>query len=142
MVAAMRTDERTLLTSLSWRVATLRTSLGRARRRSTRWRSRQATVSSSMGRWQEVVVVGILATVSEQTPDGTGCPDQGMRHGDVVGVAWSEQYARLAAIIHQPVDLGRPPSAGAACRLGEGPPFAPAAERCTLTEVLSMAALE
>jgi hypothetical protein len=40
------------------------------------------------------------------------------------------------------VDLGRPAASRAAYALEEGPPFAPAAERWALTEVLSMAALE
>jgi hypothetical protein len=40
------------------------------------------------------------------------------------------------------MDLGGSATPGAAYGLCEGPPFAPAAERWALTDVLSMAALE
>ena len=40
-------------------------------------------------------------------------------------------------VIGQGVNLGRPSAARSADGVGEVPPFAPAAERCALTDVLS-----
>ena len=46
---------------------------------------------------------------------------------------------RPPVAIDDGVDLGRPPAARAADGLRRGPPFPPAAERCALAVVLSMA---
>ena len=85
-------------------------------------------------------MAGVVASIRHQPPEGTGGLDQVARHDDVVGVAGAEQQdARPALIVHQAMDLGRPAAARAAYALDEGPPFAPAAERWALMEVLSMA---
>lgn len=88
-------------------------------------------------------VVGVIAAIGQQFAERSGRLDQGVGHGDVVGVAGAEQqHAGPAPVVHQTMDLGRPSASGAAYALDEGPPLAPAAERWALTEVESMAALE
>ena len=60
---------------------------------------------------------------------------------EVMGIARRQRKGNgPASRIGQGVDLGRAPAARAANGLREGPPFAPAAERCALMWVLSTAA--
>jgi hypothetical protein len=60
--------------------------------------------------------------------------------GEIVCVAGRDQERKRAPqIICQRVDFGRAPAPRTADRMVEGPPFAPAAERCALICVESMA---
>jgi hypothetical protein len=62
-------------------------------------------------------------------------------HADIVDVAGAEQeHTGPATLVDQAMDLGGAASARAAYGLEEGPPFAPAADRCALTWVASIAA--
>ena len=86
-------------------------------------------------------MVCVIPLVGQQPSERACGLDQGFSDADVVDVSGAEQEnARLAAIIDQAVDFGRPAATRAAYRLGEGPPFAPAAERWALTWVASIAA--
>jgi len=86
-------------------------------------------------------VVGVVALVGEQAAEWTGGADQRLSHTDVVDVSGAErQHTRTPTIINKAMQLGRPAASGATYGLAEGPPFAPAAERCALTWVASMAA--
>ena len=88
-------------------------------------------------------MVGVVSAVGDQPPDRACRAHEVARHADVVGVAGREQqHAGPACVVRQPVELRGPPAARAANALGEIPPFAPAAERCARTCVLSIAALE
>jgi len=85
-------------------------------------------------------VVAVVGFVSKQ-PDDTACGcNQCWGHDDIVGVAGAqEQHPWPPLGIGQGVDFGCPSTARAADGLLERPPFAPAAERCTLIDELSMA---
>lgn len=86
-------------------------------------------------------MVGVIALVGEQPAERPCSLDQGLGHADVVDVAGTElQDAGAPALINQAVQFGCATATGAAYGLGEGPPFAPAAERCALMWVASMAA--
>ena len=75
-------------------------------------------------------MVGVVAAICQQLLERPCGLDEGLSHGDIVGVAGAEQqHAGAALIVHQTVDLGRPAASGAAYALEEGPPLAPAAER-------------
>jgi hypothetical protein len=64
-------------------------------------------------------------------------------HADVGEVAGAQQQdARSALLVHQGVDLGGAAAPGTTYAVNEGPPFAPAAERWALMDVLSIAAEE
>jgi hypothetical protein len=87
-------------------------------------------------------MIGVVAAVGDQPTDRPGTLDQVGCDGDVVGVAGRQkQNARPPLFIGQRVELARPAAARVADRLEEGPPFPPAAERCALTCVLSIAAV-
>ena len=84
-------------------------------------------------------VVGIVAPVGDQPPGWSACLDQRRRHGDVVGIARGQQEdPGPARRVDQPVQLRRPAPARAPYAVREGPPFAPAAERCALMWVASI----
>ena len=86
-------------------------------------------------------MVGVVSLVGEQAAERIGGAHQGRGHADIVDVSGAEQqHARPSAVVDQAVELGRPAASGAADGLVEGPPFAPAAERCALTWVASIAA--
>ena len=88
-------------------------------------------------------MVSVIPTIGEQLLEWSGGLDQGVSHRDVVAIAGTEQkHARPTLVIHQAMDLGGTTTPRTAYALEEGPPLAPPAERCALTEVLSMAALE
>jgi hypothetical protein len=84
--------------------------------------------------------VGVIGTIGQEMAERAGRRDQGHSHGAVIDVAGAEpQDPRPAGIVGQGVDFGGAAAAGAADRLGEVPPFAPAAERCALMWVASIA---
>ena len=86
-------------------------------------------------------MVCVVPLIGQQSSERACGLDQGLSHADVVDVSGAEQQdARLAVIVDQAVDLGRPATTRAAYGLGKGPPFAPAAERWALTWVASIAA--
>jgi hypothetical protein len=86
-------------------------------------------------------MVRVIGLVGEQLADRPGALDQLRRDGDVVDVpSRQDEDARPAFPVRERVDLARPAAARGAERLLEGPPFPPAAERCALMCVLSMAA--
>lgn len=84
--------------------------------------------------------IGVVGTISEQMADRACSVDQRGGHGAVVDVAGAEpQHTRPAGVVRQGVDFGGTAAAGSADRLCEVPPFAPAAERCALMWVASIA---
>ena len=86
-------------------------------------------------------MVCIVALVGEQTTERTGGANQCLSHADVVDVSGAEhEHARTPTIIDKDMQLCRPTAPGATYGLAEGLPFAPAAERCALTWVASIAA--
>jgi len=87
-------------------------------------------------------MVGIIAAVGDEPADRPGLVQKTCRDGDVVDVAGRQQEdAWPSILVGQRVELARPPAARGADRLLEGPPFPPAAERCALIWVLSIAAV-
>ena len=86
-------------------------------------------------------MASIVAAVRDQAPEPAGGGDQRGCETDIVGIAAAEQeHARTTAIVGQPMQLGGSSAARTAYRLGEVPPFAPAAERWALTCVASIEA--
>ena len=86
-------------------------------------------------------MVRIVGLVGEQLPDWAGALDELCGDRDIVDVArGQDEDARPAFRVGERVELARAPAAGFAERLLEGPPFPPAAERCALMCVLSIAA--
>ena len=84
-------------------------------------------------------MVGIVTAVGDEAGHGSRGLDQPARHRDIVGVSCrQQQHARSPEGIGHTVDLGGPAPARAAYGLSEGPPFAPAAERCALMWVASI----
>lgn len=76
----------------------------------------------------------VVGAVGEQAPGRGRVPQQLGRADQVVSVArGDDQRPGAAALVGQGVDLRGPAAARGPDRLGEGPPFAPAAERCALT---------
>jgi hypothetical protein len=54
-------------------------------------------------------VVGVIAAICEELLEGAGRLDQGLGHGDVIGIAGAEQQNPGAApVVDQAMDLGRP----------------------------------
>src|SRR5690606_29949853 len=88
---------------------------------------------------QEVAqIVGVVGLVADQAGRRRDRCQQVPRAMDVVGLAGrQEQRVEPAVLVGERVDLGRAPAARAADRLAVLPPFAPAAERCARTAVLS-----
>lgn len=77
---------------------------------------------------------GIVGPVGNQTPRRWNNCQQIKGPVQIMGVARRQREGdRPAFGICQSVDLGRAPAARAADGLAEGPPFAPAADRCALT---------
>ena len=91
---------------------------------------------------QAAQMIGVVALVGDQPADWSGTIEERGGDRDVVDIARCQhQDARPALIVGQRVELARPAAARGADRLEEGPPFPPAAERCALMCVLSMAAV-
>src|SRR5690606_16474233 len=87
-------------------------------------------------------MVGVIAPVGDQAADWTRGSHQGGGHGDVIDIAGrQQQHAGAADVIGKTMYLAGLAATRAAYRLDEGPPFPPAAERCALMWVLSMAAV-
>lgn len=86
-------------------------------------------------------VVGIVATIGNQTPYRTASLQQGSGDADVVDVAGGQQQDTWPALtVGQRVELARLAAARLAERLEVCPPFAPPAERWALMCVLSIMA--
>jgi hypothetical protein len=86
-------------------------------------------------------VIGVISAVGDEAPDRSVTVEKACRDGDVVDVSGrQDEDARAAFAIGERVELARPPAARGAERLLEGPPFPPAADRCALMCVLSIAA--
>ena len=86
-------------------------------------------------------MVGVVAFVSQELLEGACGLDQGVGHADVVDVSGAEQqHPGPAALVDQAMDLGGAAPTRAAYGLEEAPPFAPAADRCALTWLASIAA--
>ena len=84
-------------------------------------------------------VVGIVAFVANQPSRRRGHRQQRHRDGDIGDIAAGQQKGtRAACRVDERVDFRGAPAARAADRLGLLPPFAPLAERCALTAVLSI----
>ena len=75
----------------------------------------------------------VIGAVSQQAAGRTGDGQQIARAGQVVGVAGGQdQREGPSPLIGQGVNLGGTTTARAPDAVMEGPPFAPAAERCAL----------
>lgn len=86
-------------------------------------------------------MVRVIRFVSHKVPDRAGALDQLYCDCDVVGIAGGQdEDARPAFAVRERVELTRAPAARGSERLLEGPPFPPAADRCALMCVLSIAA--
>ena len=87
-------------------------------------------------------MVGVVSAVGDEPTDRPGKIEKSSGDSDVVDVARGQQQnARAPLLIGQRVELARPPAARMADGLEERPPFPPAAERCALMWVLSIAAV-
>ena len=76
----------------------------------------------------------VVGAVGQQPSRDGGAPQHLGGSDQVVGVACrDDQGAWPAELVSQGVDLGRAAAARRSDGVGEGPPFAPAAERCALT---------
>lgn len=72
----------------------------------------------------------IVGPISQQAPWMPNHADQNAGTDEIVGIARRHQEGeRTTNIVGQRVDLGGLTASGAADRVIEGPPFAPAAER-------------
>jgi len=81
----------------------------------------------------------IVSPVGQQPARQAGGSQKLSGASQIVSVAGrDEKRKRASQIVGQRVDFGRPPAPRAADRVTEGPPFAPAAERCALMCVLSI----
>jgi len=86
-------------------------------------------------------MVGVIGAIGHQPADRSGAVEKAGSDRDVVDVAGSQdEDARPALGVGERVELARAAAPGLAERLLEGPPFPPAAERCALICVLSIAA--
>ncbi len=86
-------------------------------------------------------VVGVISAVGDQSSDRSRAIEKPSCDSDVVDIARrQDEDAGPAFAVRERVKLARLAAAGFAERLLEGPPFPPAAERCALMCVLSIAA--
>jgi len=77
---------------------------------------------------------GVVGAVCEQTLWRWRAAQHLGRASEVVDVAGGDhERPGSTLVVGQGVDLGRAAAPGGADGVGEGPPFAPAAERCALT---------
>jgi hypothetical protein len=82
----------------------------------------------------------VVGTIGEQPRRAWHDREQRPGAIEIVGVASGKLEGEgPPLIVAQGMDLGRPPAARAADGMTEGPPFAPAAERCALMCVESIA---
>lgn len=81
----------------------------------------------------------IIAAIRDQPVGWPNPVHQRVCHSYVIGIACGKQkHARTAQGIRRAMELRCPAPARPAYALGEGPPFAPAAERCALIWVASI----
>ena len=86
-------------------------------------------------------MIGIVGFVCDQLFEGPRPLDQLSGDRDVVRITGGQdQDARPALLVRECVELARASATGLPKRLLKGPPFPPAAERCALMCVLSIAA--
>ena len=84
----------------------------------------------------------IVGTVGDELAWGSGDGEQIARSGQIAAVAGREDEGEWAAeLVGQRVNLGGTSTARPPDRMSAGPPFAPAAERCALTCMLSSEAI-
>lgn len=84
--------------------------------------------------------LGIVGSISDEARRTGHDGEQGTSAVEVMGVAGRELKSdRPTEIVAQRVDFGRATAARTANGVAEGPPFAPAAERCALMCVESTA---
>ena len=77
---------------------------------------------------------GVVGAVGQEATRDRRALEDGRRADQVVGVSCGQnQSAWTTLIVGQGVDLGRSAAARSPYGVVEGPPFAPAAERCALT---------
>ena len=82
----------------------------------------------------------VVGSISKQSAWQTDRSQELSGASEIVGVAGRDQERKWAPqIVGQRVDFCRTPAPRAADRMMEGPPFAPAAERCALICVESIA---
>lgn len=94
-----------------------------------------------LGRQPVAQMVGVIGAIGHEPPDRSGAVEKTGCDSDIVDVTGSQdEDARPALGIDERVELARAATPGLAERLLEGPPFPPAAERCALICVLSIAA--
>lgn len=81
----------------------------------------------------------IVSAIGQQSARQAGGGQELSGAGQIVSVAGrNEERKRAPQIIGQRVDFGRAAAPRPTDRVTEGPPFAPAAERCALMCVLSI----
>ena len=84
--------------------------------------------------------LGVVGSVGEEAQRTRHDGQQSSSAIEVVGIAWGEfEGDGPALIVGQRMDLRRAATARASDGVAEGPPFAPAAERCALMCVESTA---
>jgi len=84
--------------------------------------------------------LGVVGPIGKQPSGWADRRQEIARTGKIMGIAGCDQECNWASqIVCQRVDFCRAPATRAADRVMEGPPFAPAAERCALICVESIA---
>ena len=79
-------------------------------------------------------LAGVIGPIGQQLARCRHEPEYGGGSDQVVGVACGQDQSPGAAqLVGQRVDFGRSPATGGSDGVVEGPPFAPAAERCAFT---------
>ena len=97
------------------------------------WIGRDDSLDLALGEF-DAQTVGIIGPVSQQTARMWNHSDQTAGADQIVGVARGDQQGqRSADLVGQRMDFARLPATRTADGVGEGPPFAPAAERWALT---------
>jgi len=85
-------------------------------------------------------LAGVVGPIGDQASRRGYAPEQGGYPDQIMGLPGGHgEGQRPAKIVGYGVNFGRPSAARSADGLLEGPPFAPAAERCALTWVESTA---
>ena len=79
-------------------------------------------------------LAGVVGPVGDQLARQWGTLQKAPGAGQIMSVARRDgEGNRAAMVVGYGVNFGRPSAARAPDGMGEGPPFAPAAERCALT---------
>ena len=87
-------------------------------------------------------MVSVISAIGDEPADWSCEIEEPRCNGDIVDVAGGQnQDAWPAMLVGQRMKLARPAPTRVADRLEERPPFPPAAERCALMWVLSIAAV-